>query len=97
MENNARQLRLMGPPHSIVVGHCSGGWEMMGWALAAELYTNLDFLIMKFSINKIIIIGGSVSPVITLIIQVQGPTRPALREGGGAAPRPAAPLPHTLS
>jgi hypothetical protein len=28
----------------------------MGWALAAELYNNLDFLIMKFSINKIIII-----------------------------------------
>ena len=36
----------------------------MGWALAAELYINLDFLIMKFSINKIIIIiisnGGNV-------------------------------------
>ena len=47
----------MGPPHSIVVGHCSGRWEMMGWALAAELYINLDFLIMKFSINKIIIIN----------------------------------------
>jgi hypothetical protein len=39
-----------------MVGHCSVWWEMMGWALAAELYINLDFLIMKFSINKIIII-----------------------------------------
>jgi hypothetical protein len=56
MEINACQLRLMGPPHSIVVGLCSVWWEMMGWALAAELYANLDFLIMKFSINKIIII-----------------------------------------
>jgi hypothetical protein len=42
MEINACQLWLMGPPHSLVMSYSSGWWEMMEWALVAELFTNLE-------------------------------------------------------